>query len=294
MKKIISLLLLCGAVQFSFAQLKVANLLTENRINPVGIDAAQPRFTWQLASDLRNTMQAAYEIMVSTAAKKVVWKSGKVNSDSSVRVAYKGAALQSGIRYIWQVRVWDDAGNTSAWSEPAFFQTALLYEADGKAKWIEAGFEEYAARPALLFRRKFDINKKITSAVLYITAHGMYEAQINGQRVGDAYLAPGWTSYNKRLQYQMYDVTKMLNTGSNAIGAMVGNGWYRGYLAWENNKDVYGKKLGLLVQLNITYSNGTSEVIISDEKWKSSVSAIESVEIYHGETYDARDEKTSW
>ena len=294
MKKIISVLLLCCAAQFSFAQLKVANLLTENRINPVGIDAAQPRFTWQLASDRRNTMQAAYEITVSTAAKKIVWKSGKVNSDSSVRVAYKGAALQSGIRYLWQVRVWDDAGNASAWSEPAFFQTALLYEADGKAKWIEAGFEEDAARPALLFRRKFDISKKIASAVLYITAHGMYEAQINGQRVGDTYLSPGWTSYNKRLQYQMYDVTKMLNTGSNAIGAMVGNGWYRGYLAWENNKDVYGKKLGLLVQLNITYTNGTSEVIISDEKWKSSVSAVKSVEIYHGETYDARDEKTGW
>jgi alpha-L-rhamnosidase len=118
--------------------------------------------------------------------------------------------------------------------------------------------------------------------------------QLNGNKVGDAYLTPGWTSYNKRLQYQVYDVTNMLASGDNAIGAMVGNGWYRGYLAWDDNKNIYGKKLGLLAQLRITYSDGTTQNIITDESWKSSTGAIKSVEIYHGETIDARAEQSGW
>ena len=276
-----------------FAQVKIQHLLTENLTNPIGLDVQQPRFSWQLVSDKRNIAQTAYEIIVS-ADKGPLWKSGKVASNQSVQVSYAGTALQSGKKYTWELRVWDNNGKPSPWSEPAFFQTALFDTADWKAKWIEAGFAEDATRPAILFRNQFSINKKITSATLYITAHGMYEVQLNGNKVGDAYLTPGWTSYNKRLQYQVYDVTNMLSNGNNAIGATVGNGWYRGYLAWEDNKNIYGSKLGLLAQLNITYSNGTSETIVTDEKWKSSTGAIKSVEIYHGETYDAREEKSGW
>ena len=276
-----------------FAQVKIQHLLTENLTNPIGLDVQQPRFSWQLVSDKRNIAQTAYEIIVS-ADKGPLWKSGKVASNQSVQVSYAGTALQSGKKYTWELRVWDNNGKPSPWSEPAFFQTALFDTTDWKAKWIEAGFAEDATRPAILFRNQFSINKKITSATLYITAHGMYEVQLNGNKVGDAYLTPGWTSYNKRLQYQVYDVTNMLSNGNNAIGATVGNGWYRGYLAWEDNKNIYGSKLGLLAQLNITYSNGTSETIVTDEKWKSSTGAIKSVEIYHGETYDAREEKSGW
>ena len=281
------------SIFLGFAQVKIQHLLTENLTNPIGLDVQQPRFSWQLVSDKRNIAQTAYEIIVS-ADKGPLWKSGKVASNQSVQVSYAGTALQSGKKYTWELRVWDNNGKQSPWSEPAFFQTALLDTADWKAKWIEAGFAEDATRPAILFRNQFSINKKITSATLYITAHGMYEVQLNGNKVGDAYLTPGWTSYNKRLQYQVYDVTNMLSNGNNAIGATVGNGWYRGYLAWEDNKNIYGSKLGLLAQLNITYSNGTSETIVTDEKWKSSTGAIKSVEIYHGETYDAREEKKGW
>ena len=281
------------SIFLGFAQVKIQHLLTENLTNPIGLDVQQPRFSWQLVSDKRNIAQTAYEIIVS-ADKGPLWKSGKVASNQSVQVSYAGTALQSGKKYTWELRVWDNNGKQSPWSEPAFFQTALLDTADWKAKWIEAGFAEDASRPAILFRNQFSINKKITSATLYITAHGMYEVQLNGNKVGDAYLTPGWTSYNKRLQYQVYDVTNMLSNGNNAIGATVGNGWYRGYLAWEDNKNIYGSKLGLLAQLNITYSNGTSETIVTDEKWKSSTGAIKSVEIYHGETYDAREEKKGW
>ena len=292
-KKILLPALLQLSMLISFAQVKIQHLLTENLTNPIGLDVQQPRFSWQLVSDKRNIAQTAYEIIVS-ADKRPLWKSGKVASTQSVQVSYAGKALQSGKKYTWELRVWDNNGKPSPWSEPAFFQTALLNTADWKAKWIEAGFAEDATRPAILFRNQFSINKKITSATLYITAHGMYEVQLNGNKVGDAYLTPGWTSYNKRLQYQVYDVTNMLSNGDNAIGATVGNGWYRGYLAWEDNKNIYGNKLGLLAQLNITYSNGTSETIVTDEKWKSATGAIKSVEIYHGETYDAREEKSGW
>ena len=230
MKKFLSTFVLIIFGSSLFAQLKVQNLVTEHLVNPVGIGVAQPRFGWQLSSDKKSVSQAGYEIIVSSSSSKAaIWKSGKVLSDSSVDVVYQGAPLQSGTRYSWQVRVWDNSGAASAWSEAAIFQTALFYDADGKAKWIEPGFtEDPVNRPAVMFRRKFDISKKIKSATLYVTAHGMYEIQLNGKRVGDAYLAPGWTSYNKRLQYQEYDVTAMLNSGGNAVGAMVGSGWYGG------------------------------------------------------------------
>ena len=125
----------------SFSQLTVTNLLTENRINPIGIDAVQPRFSWQLNSDKRNTMQTAYEIKI-TSGKKNIWSSGKVNDDSSVHVVYKGSPLESNTKYTWQVRVWDNNNEASKWSEPAFFQTALFNTSDWKAKWIEPGYAE--------------------------------------------------------------------------------------------------------------------------------------------------------
>jgi len=276
------------------AQVKVVNLLTENQTNPIGLDVQQPRFSWQLVSEQRNISQTAYEITVS-GSKGTAWKSGKITSDQSVQVPYAGTALQAGKKYIWQVRVWDNNGKTSAWSEPAFFQTAMMSPTDWKAKWIEADFaEDSINRPAQYFRKQFSSTKKIASATVYITAHGMYEAQINGKRVGDAYLAPGWTSYKKRLQYQVYDVTNLVTTGNNAIGVITGNGWYRGFIAWSGNKDSYGKKTGVLLQLEINYSDGTTATIVSDETWKSSTGSIRYSEIYHGETIDAREEKTGW
>jgi alpha-L-rhamnosidase len=276
------------------AQVRVVNLLTENRADPIGLDVQQPRFSWQLVSEQRNISQTAYEITVSNS-KGAAWKSGKISSDQSVQVPYAGPALQPGKKYTWEVRVWDNSGKPSAWSEPASFQTAFLNASDWKAKWIEADLaEDSINRPALYFRKQFSSTKKIASATVYITAHGMYEAQINGKRVGDAYLTPGWTSYRKRLQYQVYDVTNLVTNGNNAIGVITGNGWYRGFLAWGGNKDIYGKKTGILFQLDINYSDGTTATIVSDESWKSLTGSIRFSEIYHGETIDAREEKAGW
>jgi alpha-L-rhamnosidase len=279
---------------FGSAQVKLQNLLTEHLSNPIGLDTKQPRFSWQLIGEQRNISQTAYEITVNQG-KTSIWKSGKVMSDQSVHVPYAGDALQSGKKYTWRVRVWDNNGKTSPWSETASFQMAMLSPSDWKAKWIEAGFaEDSINRPAQYFRKQFSTTKKVVSATAYITAHGMYEAQINGKRVGDSYLTPGWTSYNKRLEYQVYDVTDLLQSGNNAIGVITGNGWYRGFIAWSGNKDSYGKRTGVLLQLNITYSDGTTESVITDNTWKSSTGSIRSAEIYHGETIDAREEKAGW
>ena len=276
------------------AQVTVTNLLTENQVNPVSIDIVQPRFSWQLKGGKRNIQQTAFEIKV-LQKNTAVWSSGKVASAQSVLLPYAGTALQSGRQYSWQVKVWDNNGKASLWSTAAFFKMGMLNAADWKAKWLEAGFaEDSINRPAQYFRKPFGVNKKIQSAYAYITAHGMYEAQINGKRVGDYYLTPGWTSYNNRLQYQVYDVSSLLKNGANAVGVVAANGWYRGYLAWNDNKNIYGKKLAILFQMEIEYTDGTTQTITSDESWKSATGAIRYAEIYNGEIYDARQEKNGW
>jgi len=300
MKRVLFFLLIILLATATKAQVKVQNLLVENLSNPIGIDITSPRFSWQLVSNKRNVMQTAYEVRVGMTTnpskeKNLQWSSGKINSDSSVQVAYKGKPLQSGKKYFWQVRVWDNEGKASSWSPMAYWQMGLLDSNEWKAKWIESSLDKDGEhRPAILFRKEFQSSKNIQSATAYITAHGMYEAMINGKRVGDFYLTPGWTSYNKRLQYQTYDVTNSLSTGVNDVGVTIDNGWYRGYLAWNGNKNTWGKDLSLLFQLNITYSDGSKESIVSDGSWKSSTGSIQDAEIYNGEIIDARKEKIGW
>jgi alpha-L-rhamnosidase len=287
------------------AQLTPTHLLCENLPNPIAIDAPQPRFSWLLEASAKNTerglSQSAYEIRIAPDGASFdndaagAWNSGKITSDQSVHVLYAGQPLQSGRRYHWQVRVWDAKGKPSRWSEAAAFRMALLNTTDWKAQWIEPGYvEDSILRPSPFFRKKFTVSKKLRSAIAYITAHGLYDASLNGQRIGDALLTPGWTSYNKRLQYQVYDVTNLLQRGDNAVGVMLGSGWYRGNLAWAGNHNLYGKTLGLLFQLALTYTDGTTETVVSDDSWKSSTGEIVYSEIYNGEIIDARKQKPGW
>lgn len=280
------------------AQTQIANLTTEGLTNPLGIDNPKPHFSWQLVSKQRNIMQVAYEIKVAEIEagfnKNLVWSTGKVISDQSLHIPYGGKSLESGKRYYWQVKVWDNKGKTTVWSSTANWQMGLLNESDWLAQWISPGYEEDSLRASPLLRKEFIIAKKVKSATAYITAHGLYEAQINGKKIGDKYFTPGWTSYKKRLQYQTYDVSDMFKTGNNAVAVMLGNGWYRGYFSLGNFKDIYGSDISLLFQLNITYTDGSTETITSDGSWKSSTGAVRSSNIYEGEIIDARLEKMGW
>lgn len=289
------LFLQIAAVQ---AQIQVTSLTTENLANPLGIDNLKPHFSWQLVSKQRNTMQIAYEIKVAESEtgfnKNVLWSTGKVTSDQSLHIPYDGKSLEAGKKYYWQVRIWDNKGKTSSWSSTAYWQMGLLKEDDWQAKWISPAYKEEEERPSPLLRKEFSISKKIKSATAYITAHGLYEAQLNGKKIGDKYFTPGWTSYKKRLQYQVYDVTDMFKTGNNTIAVMLGSGWYRGYFSLGNFKDIYGSDISLLLQLNITYTDGSTEVVKSDNSWKSSTGSVRSSNIYAGEVIDARQEKSGW
>lgn len=293
------LILLCLSGSIYAQDLSVKDLTLEHKKDPVGIDVTQPRFSWKIVGSGNSIMQSAYSIRVATdpgfSSRSMVWQSGKIESDESVLLAYKGTTLKSGQRYFWQVTIWDNKGKKSKWSETAFWEMGLLAQSDWKAKWIEMDGDTLRYAPSPHFRKEFISDKKIASARIYVTSHGIYELYLNGKKVGDQVLTPGWTVYGKRLQYQVYDVTGMLLKGNNAVGAVLGDGWYRGTLAWGNNWAIYGKRLGLLMQLKIIYSDGTESLIVSDDSWKSNNDgAIRMNDFYNGETYDAGKKLTGW
>ena len=278
--------------------LQVSDLTVEYFTNPVGIDDYNPRMSWQIESEYRNTYQKAYQIQVSKSSdfSVLIWDTGQVHSDQSVHIVYEGPDLESRKRYYWRTRIWDNHENQSKWSEPAFWEMGLLSQDDWEAEWIEPGFEQDStlSPPSPMFRTEFELDEDIESARVYVTSHGIYEMEINGERVGDRYFTPGWTSYHSRLQYQTYDVTELLKKGRNAIGAMVGDGWYRGYLVWGDERNHYGKTLGLLAQVEVMYEDGSTELFSTNENWKSSTGPILKSDIYNGEIYDARFEKEDW
>ncbi|MFI5234443.1 MAG: alpha-L-rhamnosidase N-terminal domain-containing protein, partial [Gemmatimonadales bacterium] len=220
------------------AVLGVTGLRTGYLTDPVGVDGGAPRLSWRIESTGRNTVQSAYQIQVAVDSAdlqrgaKLLWDSGRVTSDASLFQAYAGPPLRSRTRYRWRVRVWDAGGQASPWSTPAFWETGLLARDDWSARWIRppAADHDSAGAPAPMLRRAFDVKGLVRWARIYVTSLGLYELHLNGQRVSRDLFTPGWTSYTKRLQYQTYDVTHLLVPGENAIGAILGDGWYRGFL----------------------------------------------------------------
>ena len=298
----IILVLSISSLTLAATSLSITALRCEYKTNPVGIDVPEPRLSWEVVSSERATLQTAYQIRVAAseadlAKDRLVWDSGKQASGVSIHVVYQGPALKSGQRYYWEVQVWDNHGRTSTWSPPAYWEMGLLQPSDWQAHWITPNLPEDDSKsnPVPMLRGVFPVKKKpVTQARLYATAMGLYEFQLNGQRVGEEYFTPGWTAYDFRYQYQTFDVTRQLRPGENCLGALLGDGWFRGRVTWENHRNSYGKKLALLAQLVITYADGSRQTFVTDETWRAATGPILFSDIYDGETYDARQERLGW
>ena len=254
-------------------------------------------------------MQAAYHLRVSEGIEtshrgtRLIWDSGKVPSDNSTHVRYAGPTLQSRRRYYWQVRIWDELGCASSWSELKYWEMGLLNKSDWQAHWISPIIDPNRERPTppTLLRSTFQLRGKVRRARAYITSLGAYELHLNGTRVGDALLTPGWTSFDKRLQYQSYEVDALLAEGGNAVGVILGDGWYRRTPFNRNRQQINGKiernngrQPSLLLQIEVTYEDGSTQIISSDCDWKTTTGPILLSEIHNGEIYDARRERAGW
>jgi hypothetical protein len=326
--QVIKIILISSAILFTsplFAnkksKLSVINLQCEDFKNPLGITQMQPCLSWQLKSDKRNILQFAYRILVSDNLEKLranqgnLWDSKKNISDQSIRVHYSGKQLQTTRHYYWKVMVWSGKDQASEWSEVASWQMGLFSTDNwSNAKWI--GYEDLSDSMRIvpgvhgdgdklrlkalkktivpLFRKEFDIKKTIKSATLYISGLGQYEAYINGSKVSNDFLTPGWTNYDKTIFYNTYDVTSNLKKGNNAIGVIVGNGFY------NINRERYRKLViaygmpAMICKLEIDYSDHSKKIIESGVDWKVASSPITFTSIYGGEDYDARLKQKGW
>ena len=290
-------LLISSFAAFGAKNTNVTDLVCEYHTNPIGIDILKPRLSWKITSTETNVMQSAYEIKVTdqTAKGKVLWNSGKISSDKSVNIEYGGPELKSMQRVYWQVRVWDNNGKATDWSKPAFWEMGILKPELWTASWItmENEIKLDGSKPCQYLRSEFATTKKVKSARVYVSSLGLYQLYLNGKKVGNDLFTPGWTSYNKRIQYQTYDVTALLQS-KNSMGAVLGDGWYRGNIGWQNQRNYYGDKLALIAQLHVEYSDGTSENFGTSDSWKASTGPIVFSDIYNGETYDANKEMPGW
>jgi len=287
------------------------HLRTEYLENPIGIDVLRPRLSWIVMSGQRNKFQTAYQILVASASDGLnrdegnLWDTGRVEGRETAHIVYGGAPLQARQQIWWKVRCWNGDDQPSDWSQTASWELGLLKLVAWQGAWIEhpglapdASIPEAreldALLPASLFRRSFEVDREVTRARLYATARGVYEPRLNGARVGDQVLAPGWTDYNRRIQVQTFDVTDIIRPGENVVGAEVGTGWYAGYVGWKHSCRHYGATPQVLMQLQLDYRDGTSEVIATDAGWTSSTGAVRYSDFIMGEYRDARLEQPGW
>jgi alpha-L-rhamnosidase len=296
--------LFCADILAVNEDLTAVNLRVEYKIDPV-IDVQNPRLSWELNSSVRGQMQTAYQIMVASSAEKLakgkadIWDSNKTLGSATNQIKFGGKALTSRAICYWKVRSWDKNGKAGAWSAAAKWEMGLLNKTDWTAEWIGNDLTKlgkgkvYHLPPAPFFRTEKSLKSDIKNARLYVTALGLYEFNINGQRIGNDCFTPGWTDYNKRVYYQTYDITKAVKQGKNAFGAVVADGWYAGYLGYAlliGNpvvKNFYGKTPLLKAQIEIEYANGEKETIATNDSWKTNHGPILEADILNGETYDA-------
>ena len=279
------------------AAAQISELRFEHLQETVGLGKRRPRLSWMVETETPGWQQKSYEVQAYKPDGQLHDQSGRVESGQSTLVAWPFAPLISREQLNVRVRAWDIAEQPSAWSDLYAVEAGLLDSDDWIAQFITPDWEEdiSQSQPSPMLRHEFDIRAEVARARLYVTALGVYAAEINGATVGDHIFAPGWTSYDHRLRYQTFDVTSLLQEGRNAIGAILGDGWYRGWLGFGGlRRNLYGEHLALLAQLEIHYADGTSERIVSDEKWQAATGPILAADIYNGETYDARLERSGW
>ena len=293
-------------------------LRCEYLVNPPGIDEQHPRLSWTVESDDQGQRQTAYQVLVASDEALLrrregdLWDSGKVASDQTAGVVYGGKALASQQRCFWKIKVWDKDGRPSVWSEPATWGMGLLQARDWKAQYISfrdtTPLHRFAQPlflpPARQYRKEFAAAKEVRRATIYSTALGIYELHLNGERVGDALFAPGWSDYHQRAYYNTYDVTALVKPGANALGAWLADGWYSGYIGFglltsigteAIGRYTYGKTPALMAQLEIEYADGSRQKIVTDTSWKvTGAGPIQEADFLMGERYDARRETPGW
>lgn len=268
--------------------------------NPIGIDDKTPVFSWQIVSDKRGWNQTAYQILVATAPELLTeqmadqWNSEMVQSSQSNNIPYMGRALSEKTRYYWIVRVWDNLGNVSPWSEIAFFETAIFPDSKWDASWITHPLEDTDRLP--VFAKTFRIDKEIRQARAYVSGLGYFEMTINGQKTTDKVLEPGESQYEKTVYYATYDLTRLLQIGDNTVGMMLGKGLYH----LPETPGRYQKlirssgRLQMLAQIEVIYTDGTRSMVVSDESWKVAAGPITFSDWYGGEDYDANFQLDGW
>jgi alpha-L-rhamnosidase len=281
--------------------LQPTNLERDWQANPQAINSTHPQLSWSLESSRRDQRQTAYQILVASNLMDLaedsggLWNTGKVDSNQTFAIPYDGKPLGSRIVCYWKVRVWDNDGHPSAWSAPAHWGEGLLEPSDWEAQWIGAGNASQQQTSAVLLRREFDLRSSVKKAVVYVCGLGQFELDLNGQKVGEDVLEPGWTNYRKTDLYLTYDVTRLLRKGSNAIAVMLGNGMYN-----VQKTGRYTKFVGsvgppkMILQMEITYKGGLRQQLVSDGTWRVLPSPITFNSIYGGEDYDARLQKPAW
>ena len=278
-------------------QLSVGPLLD----NPLGYGENLPQFSWQLPVQEKGIRQSAYQIVCAHSVSGLetrlyLWDSGWVDSEQSIFVDYEGPPLASRDLVFWKVRFRSASGVGSEWSEVSRFEMALLEYSDWQASWIFRPTEKpEESSPSPYLRKQFELDKKeVATARIYIASRGMFELEVNGSKIGDDYFQSEWTDYTKRSLYVTYDVTGHILSGANAIGAILGESWYAGKLGYSVQRNQYGEIPELLLQLEVTFEDGSRQIVVSDETWRATTGPITFTNIYDGERYDARLELGAW
>lgn len=275
--------------------LSISQVSFEHHRTALGIGETNPRISWRFDGNVSDWHQGAYELEVNRGGESDLFH---VNSSDSVLVPWPDDPLKSGEEAIVRARSFGRQNQPdSPWSEPVSVEPGLLSEDDWQDAVAIASDRETEVnsthRP-IYFRKDFAVDKEVLSARLYITALGVYEAELNGQRVGDHVLAPGWQAYTFRHEYNTYDVTDLLSEGQNTIGVTVGEGWYSGALSWDLTRNIYGDTLGVLSLLAIKTADGETTYVPTDGTWKSATGPIVSSQIYDGEVYDSTQDIAGW